>query len=204
MTKRITALVFVSWIHAAAAQDCSLPETFPDFLTDETGHAPYILTQALQYPPRPERRYIMRFATSQPDMLIVVPREELPDDEEALRAAQDIAEQWARMPTIIHELWPPGGRLELDLDSHGSLNYTNGGIIKIGHDGTPWPEEGAYDTNAPWTDETLLHEAAHMLDADAGWYRPEEWDRAAERDGAHVSEYAETTIGEDFADSFVA
>ena len=146
----------------------------------------------------------MQFVGSPRDMLIVIPREEIPSDEDALRAAHDIADQWARLPTIIHDLWPVGGRLELDLDTRGGLTYTNGGIIHIGHDGSPWPLEGGYDTHHPWTDNTLMHEAAHMLDADAGWFLEDEWTRAVDRDdGGYVTDYARSNTAEDFAESFV-
>ena len=187
----------------AWAADCNLPDDWYGVLSDETRHNPFVLSPAYQNPPRERRRFVMQFVGNYRDLLIVVPREEITDDEDALRAAHDIAVQWSRLPRLIHELYPVGGRIELDREAHGGLSYANGGRIHIGYDGSPWPLEGGYDTHQPWTDEVLLHEAAHALDADVGWFIADEWKKAATKDGDFVTDYARTSTAEDFAESFV-
>ena len=77
-------------------------------------------------------------------------------------------------------------------------------ITNIGYDGSPWPLEGGYDTHQPWTNNVLMHEATHMLDADAGWFLEDAWTRAVERDGGgYVTDSARSNTAEDFAESFV-
>ena len=75
---------------------------------------------------------------------------------------------------------PAGGTIELDHDSSGGMGYTQGGTIKIGHNDA-FSVTGFH--GFPWTEEVLLHEVGHKLEADsAGWDLPVKWAEAVRKD----------------------
>ena len=172
------------------AVPCSMHDTLRP--SDATGHE-----VTLETPGGGKRIYRVTSGSSE-TLLHVYPHFDRPG-----WVARRVAEAWAAQPAVLRQHVMP---LIIGIDRAGPVYWDYRDRPEASHI-IEYPASYVHESarTLDWSFEELLtHEMCHALDRTLGLRDHEGWQTAVTADGTHVSNYARSSAGEDFAESCAA
>jgi len=117
--------------------------------------------------------------------------------------AKRLAKAWAGQPAVLRRSAMP---LLLSVDFSGPVYWDYTGKVEGFHI-VEYPYTYVHEEarTLDWSFEELLtHELCHVVDRKGGYRDEDSWREAVDADGGHVTDYAASSVGEDFAESCAA